>query len=157
MDQPGRDAPAPENPALKANFNRLRGGLSIEALRLAMKDGGYKIGTETLQRASLGKSGNRLASLKKMADYWDVTPDQLLQPNLGADTHAWPFTDELQKRISQLGPDDLVALENAMWSHLKEPAPDVVQERLRAARDAFIRQSQPLGQSESTQKLKRTS
>lgn len=135
-----------ENPALKANFAHLRAGKSIEDLRLAMKSKGYDIGTGTLHKMSQGKSGNRLASLKKVADFWGVTVDQLLQEDLGADLAVWPFSLELRDLVSKLNPDEIAALENAMWAHLKEPAPEVVQERLRRAKEAFLRGSQAMNE-----------
>jgi SOS-response transcriptional repressor LexA len=48
-----------------------------------MVDAGISIGTSTLQRAREGQGGNRLQSLAKIARFFDVTTDQLLQPDLG--------------------------------------------------------------------------
>lgn len=108
----------PENPILQANMQRLMDGRSIETLRAAMAEAGIQIGTGTLHKATLGKSGNRLASLKKIADFFGVTVDQLLQPELGMDLPAWPFSPELYQRVATLNKQDLQRLETAMRVHL---------------------------------------
>jgi len=73
---------------LASNVRKLmrnRGIGGIGKLRAAMGQAGYKIGNSTLLRALQGGSGNRLESIEKLAAFFDVTSDQLLQPNLGAD------------------------------------------------------------------------
>lgn len=110
-------------------------GRSIEAVRDAMGKAGIKIGTETIHRAVLGKSGNRLASLQKIADFFGVSVDQLLQDDLGANADAWPFSAELYKEISSLEAEELQTLEVAMWAHIRKPLPEVLQhQRLESAR-----------------------
>lgn len=112
------DHPPPENPALAANLKALRGTRSIEQLRQEMAEAGLPIGTETLHRAMLGKGGNRLSSLQKIAAFFGVTADQLLQPDLGVSGATWPFSEELYKKVSALKPQELQDLETAMRIHL---------------------------------------
>lgn len=72
---------------------------SIGTLRERMGDAGISIGTSTLHRALLGQGGNRLQSLSKIARFFDVTVDQLLQPELGESTAApGASTDTPQRR-----------------------------------------------------------
>lgn len=122
------------NSVLAENFRRLRNGRSLETIRDQMAAQGMPIGMGTLHRAALGQAGNRLASLEKIAAFFAVTVDQLLQPDLGADLDAWPFSRELQEKVATLSPQKLLSLEVAMWTHLDEEAPTDVQERLRRAR-----------------------
>lgn len=96
MEEPDESA-GPANPILAANIRTLmksRGIGGIGALRDHMAAAGVSIGTSTLHRAAQGQGGNRLQSLSKIARFFDVTTDQLLQPDLGAHssnvTHAEP-------------------------------------------------------------------
>lgn len=79
MDTPDE----PTSPALAENLRKLLGGRSIDTLRKAMAEAGLPIGQGTLHKAIQGQSRNRLESLEKIASYFRVTVDQLLQPNLG--------------------------------------------------------------------------
>lgn len=132
MDHKAEDPPegTAANPVLKANMAELRGARSIEQLRQEMHDAGIDIGTGTLHRAVQGQSGNRLASLEKIATFFGVTADQLLQPHLGRDPTSWPFSPELYKEVSTLPADELQSMEGAMWSHLRKPLPDALHQHL---------------------------
>jgi len=94
MEEADADA-GPSNPILAANLRQLmrdRGIGGVGTLREAMAEAGISIGNSTLHRALLGQGGNRLQSLGKIARFFDVTVDQLLQPDLGADsseTKVW--------------------------------------------------------------------
>jgi phage repressor protein C with HTH and peptisase S24 domain len=79
------DSSGPPNPVLAANMKRLMAGRSIDFVRRAMADAGVAIGAGSLHRALKGEAGSRLETLKKIASFFDVSPDQLLQPNLGHD------------------------------------------------------------------------
>lgn len=116
----------PANPVLAANMKRLMAGRSIGALRQQMAQSGLAIGQETIQRAVLGKTGNRLESLQKLAAFFGVAADQLLQEELGADSTSWPFSMHLLERISALEPEELLSMERAMWAHLNEDMPQEV-------------------------------
>jgi len=109
---------APANPVLAANLKKLMAARSIEKLRSDMAEQGIAIGTETIHRATLGKSGNRLESLAKIATFFSVTVDQLLQPDLGADLDAWPFSPELYTEVRRLDDPGRASLEMAMWGVL---------------------------------------
>jgi hypothetical protein len=113
-----KDHPPPENPALSANMKRLMDGRSVQTLREQMGEAGLPIGTETIHRAMLGKSGNRLESLTKIAAFFGVTADQLLQPGLGADLTDWPFSQELLARVRELGPEDRARFEKRIAREL---------------------------------------
>lgn len=148
--------PLPESPALAENMKKLMAGRSIESLRSDMAEAGYAIGTETLHRAVLGKTGNRLVSLQKIATYFGVTVDQLLQPDLGAGVSEWPFTLELYDEIALLHKEDVLSLERAMWVHLRKPLPAVLQQESReAARAAVDQLSESVSVTPATQR-KRT-
>jgi hypothetical protein len=112
-----------ENPYLAANMKRLMDGRGIGALRREMVESGYPIGTETIQRAVQGRLGNRLESLAKIAAFFKIELDELLQPS-GLGAAVWPFSVELQEEVLKLGPEDLGFLELAMWSHLRKKPPE---------------------------------
>lgn len=113
---------SPRNEALAANMKRLMAGRSIETVRLAMAEKGLKIGAGTLHRAVRGEAGNRLESLEKIALFFGVTAEQLLQPE-GVGTQVWPFSLELQDAVLNAPPEDLHYMEVAMWSHLRRDVP----------------------------------
>lgn len=117
-EYPEVDAEEPENPILHGNMQRLMAGRSIETVRAAMAEAGVHIGTGTLHKAVQGKSGNRLASLKKIAEFFGVSVDQLLQPDLGKDLPGWPFSMELYERVAKLNAQELQRLETGMRVHL---------------------------------------
>lgn len=71
--------PESRNEALAWHFKRIRGDLSIEALRLQMKEAGYDIGTGTLARLSRGDEGVRAQSIRKLAAYSGKEPDELMR------------------------------------------------------------------------------
>lgn len=73
------------NPVLAENVRRLMNGRSIDAVRRQMADSGLKIGTGSLHRALKGEGGSRLETLEKIATFFDVSLDQLLQQDLGRD------------------------------------------------------------------------
>lgn len=73
----------PRNRSLAENMRRLLDGRSIDSVRKAMADAGLAIGTGSLHRVLKGEGGTRLETLEKIAAYFDVTPDQLLQADLG--------------------------------------------------------------------------
>ncbi len=77
-------ADTPSNPILAENMRRLMDGRSIDTVRKAMADAKLAIGTGTLHKALKGESSNRLESLDKIAAFFGVSTDQLLQQNLGA-------------------------------------------------------------------------
>lgn len=85
------------NPALAENMRRLMGGRSIDSLRKAMADAGVPIGTSSLHRVLKGEGGSRLETLDKIAAFFDVSTDQLLQPDLGRSVPSMrePATDYL--------------------------------------------------------------
>lgn len=92
-------AAGPANPTLAENMRRLmkdRGIGGIGVLRDAMAAAGISIGTSTLHRAVQGQGGNRLQSLTKIAKFFDVATDQLLQPDLGTGEPAEPA--EMKRR-----------------------------------------------------------
>jgi hypothetical protein len=101
-------------------MKRLRNGRSIGALRQEMLKEGYEIGTGTLHRAVKGELTNRLESLEKIAQFFEVTVDQLLQMD-GVDETYWPFTDELQKKVIRLSDEELSKAENVLRAHLGLP------------------------------------
>lgn len=89
-----------EDPILSANIRKLMLGrniTSIGKLREAMAEAGYPIGNSTIQRALKGGTGNRLESLEKFAAFFDVTSDQLLQPELGRDADPQAKGDVYEK------------------------------------------------------------
>ena len=101
MDEP-EEVGGPPNPILAENMRRLMrdrriGG--IGALRDAMKEAELTIGTSTIQRAVQGQGGNRLQSLSKIARFFDVTTDQLLQPELGAGEPSNVAPAESHRRV----------------------------------------------------------
>lgn len=98
-------------------MKRLKGSRSVQDLRLDMGKAGFPIGAGTLQRALKGETGNRLESLKKIADYAGTTVDQLLLFE-GADESYWPFSTELQQKVLRLSDEELRRLENVMRGHL---------------------------------------
>jgi hypothetical protein len=109
---PGRSS------ALAANMGRLRGSRSVADLRADMAAKGYKIGTGTLHRAIKGEAGNRLASLEKIAEFFETTVDQLLQFD-GVDETYWPFSEELQQKVLLLNDEEVDHLESVMRAHLR--------------------------------------
>jgi hypothetical protein len=129
VDEEGEDAigAADEtgNPVLAANMKRWMkdsGLTSVGKLRAAMLAAGYHIGTQTIHRAIKGQVGNRLESLQKIAAFFHVDVDQLLQPQ-GIEPLAWPFSVELHQEISKLPPPDLQHMERSMWGFLRKSAP----------------------------------
>ena len=110
------------NPFLAANLKRLMDGRSIDALRRQMAEAGYRIGMGTLHRAVRGELGNRLESLQKIAAFFDMTPEQLLQPEEGV-SPIWPFSLDLQEEVLRLDPEDMRDLERTMWGWLRKPMP----------------------------------
>lgn len=105
------------NPALAANMKRLMqarkiGG--IGGLRAAMAAHGLSIGQETVANAVNGLAKNRLQSLNKIAQFFDVTVDQLL----GVEEAFWPFSADLQQRVLQMDEGQLQRLEGVMRAHL---------------------------------------
>jgi phage repressor protein C with HTH and peptisase S24 domain len=75
------------------------GGRSIGKLRDEMAEAGIQIGTGTLHRAVKGELGNRVESLEKIAQFFRVTADQLLQPDLGAQDDS-TFADVPRKKVA---------------------------------------------------------
>jgi hypothetical protein len=76
----------PDQPELAKNMATLmkREGIGgIGQLRAKMADAGIKIGTPAIVAALKGSGGNRVATLAKFAAFFDVSVDQLLQPDLG--------------------------------------------------------------------------
>ncbi|WP_295851022.1 S24 family peptidase [uncultured Xylophilus sp.] len=71
------------NATLATNMRTLMGDLSIGALRERMAGAGYAIGQGTIDRVLKGDDGVRLESLRKIAEYFDVTLDNFLQIELG--------------------------------------------------------------------------
>lgn len=71
--------PDGRNEALAWHFKRIKGDLSIEALRIQMKEAGYDIGTGTLDRMSKGLEGVRATSIRKLAEFAGKEPDELLR------------------------------------------------------------------------------
>ncbi len=93
------DESAPPNPDLAANMARLMAGRSVGKLRMEMKEAGIDIGTGTLHRAIKGEGGNRIESLEKIAKFFRVSKDQLLQPDLG-ETRDTEFVDVPRKKVA---------------------------------------------------------
>lgn len=87
------------NPTLAENFRKLAAGRSIEVLRSEMAAAGIAIGGGTLHRCSHGDMGVRGRTLEKVATFFGVTADQLLQPKLGADMDA-EFVDVSRLSVS---------------------------------------------------------
>ena len=58
-------------------------GKSIGAVRAEMAAAGFSIGTGTLHRAVRGDEGIRLESMKKIAQFFDKTLDQMLRIDMG--------------------------------------------------------------------------
>jgi phage repressor protein C with HTH and peptisase S24 domain len=87
------------NPDLEANMRTLLAGAAIGATVAAMAERGIKIGGGTLHRISKGRVGSRLESLQKVADYFNVTTDQLLAPNLGRSQDT-EYVDVPRKRVA---------------------------------------------------------
>jgi transcriptional regulator with XRE-family HTH domain len=84
----------PPESTVETNIRQLmrqRGIGGIVALRTAMTEAGHPIGNSTLQRALKGADRNRLESLNKIAAFFDVTAEQLLQPDLGAGLEERPI------------------------------------------------------------------
>lgn len=80
-----------EDPVVSANLRKLMNDAGIGgigALRQAMAERGIKIGAGTIQRALQGGGRNRVDTLGKLASFFDVTTDQLLQADLGLDEPA---------------------------------------------------------------------
>lgn len=121
------------NPILKANMQNLAAGRSVQGLRADMAAKKLAIGTGTLHRALQGKSGN-VSSLDKLAEFFNVTPDQLLQPNLGAGMQGWPFSSALRVRVGKLQEHQVLSLEVKIWNLFDEPIPKDVTEKLERAR-----------------------
>lgn len=67
------------NSALARHFERIAGGRSIQVLRLEMKEAGYDIGQGTLNRLAHGETGVRMDSIKKLAAFARMEPDELLR------------------------------------------------------------------------------
>lgn len=67
------------NHALSENVRRLMAGRSVETLRNQMADAGLAIGSGTIHRAMKGEDGSRLASLEKLARFFGVSVENLLQ------------------------------------------------------------------------------
>lgn len=90
----------PVNPILAENMKRLlkERGLSLYAMRAQMAEAGVPIGLGTLSRTVAGQSGSRLQSLTKIARFFDVTVDQLLQPDLGQGEPAAAGGDQSKRR-----------------------------------------------------------
>lgn len=120
-----KDQDRPHSAALAANMKRLmraRGISSIGQLRSEMSQAGHPIGTGTLHKAVQGKLGNRLASLEKIATFFDLTAEQLLQPE-GVSTPIWPFSLELHEEVLRLPQAEVQHLEVAMWAHVRKALP----------------------------------
>lgn len=93
-------------------------------------------------------------TLRRLARLYQTSADKLV----GSEhVRTWPFSPELHERLSGLDEDKLPGVENAIWAHLEEPAPRVVQERLRKAKEAIDRAMKPLGNLTGPEKQKRTS
>lgn len=123
----------PADPVFKANFTRLANGRTVRQLRAEMASCGITIGVSALTRAFQGRTGN-VRTLGKLADFFRVTPEQLLQPDLGAGVMAWPFSAELYQNVTKLKPKELQRLETAMRVHLDMDLPrDVINRTLEAA------------------------
>lgn len=105
------------NLVFKANFTRLANGRTVRQLRAEMADQGIAVGVSALSRAFEGKAGN-VRTLGKLADFFKVTTEQLLQPDLGAGAARWPFSLELYQRVADLKAQELQRLETAMRVHL---------------------------------------
>lgn len=105
------------NIALAANMRKLRAGRSIGDLRAEMAKKGIKIGAGTLHRAIKGEVSNRLESLGKIAEFFEITIDQLLQFE-GVDETYWPFSAELQQKVLALSTPEIERLEGVMRAHL---------------------------------------
>lgn len=65
--------------SLAEHFKRIANGRSIDRLRVEMKEAGYDIGQGTLQRLSKGDTGVRMDSIKKLASFAGMQPDELLR------------------------------------------------------------------------------
>lgn len=115
------------------NIRRLMGGrgiASIGGLRDAMVAAGFKIGTGTLQRALNGGTGNRLASLDKIAQFFDVAAEQLLQADLGLGAEQQlplvamepqPMDERIRRLLEDL--DDIPpSRRNALLDHIHQVA-----------------------------------
>lgn len=100
-----------------------RGINSTGGLRLAMAERGIKIGQGTLHNAREGnvQISSRLETLEKIAQFFEITPDQLLQLQ-DMDDSYWPFSEELQAKVLKLEAHDLNHLENVMRAHLRMPS-----------------------------------
>jgi transcriptional regulator with XRE-family HTH domain len=107
----------PVNPDLAANMKRLLAGRGIGLMRKLMGEAGVHVGQGMLHNALHGKTGN-VRSLEKIARYFNVTVEQLLQPGLGDDMPVWPFSLELYQRVTKLNEQELQRLETAMRVHL---------------------------------------
>lgn len=79
-------APDDYNETLAENFKRLAAGRSFGLLRRQMADAGVPIGMGTLHRVAQGDMGTRGVTLEKVAQFFGVSADQMLQPELGAVT-----------------------------------------------------------------------
>jgi phage repressor protein C with HTH and peptisase S24 domain len=87
------------NPVLRANFLRLKGAKSYEVLREEMAQKGISIGSGTLNRLANGDMGVRMKSIEKVAEFFRVSADQLLQMNLG-ETDSEEFVSVPKKQVA---------------------------------------------------------
>lgn len=118
-EDPEATGDAEVDPVLAANLELLFDGKGIGALRTEFKKRAeIRIGQGTLAQARAGQTGTRLASLRKIAAFYDVTVEQLLQPDLGRGNAEWPFSAELYERVERLGKTQRENVEKALAASL---------------------------------------
>lgn len=82
-----------------AALMKQHGITGIGQLRKTMADAGFKVGTGAIVKATKGAAGIRVGTLGKFAQFFDVTVDQMLQPDLGraAESEGADFRGPLRK------------------------------------------------------------
>lgn len=77
--------PEKRSETLVVQYAKVADGRSIEAMRKAMGEAGLPIGNGTLQRLAAGDTGVRVDSIKKLAKFGRMTPEELIGSTLESD------------------------------------------------------------------------
>lgn len=75
------------------------------------------------------------ARFRDLANLFGLSVDQVegLEPPPWAKQFEWPFSTQLQERLEKMRSEEICALEKAMWDHIREKPPAVVEAQLKKA------------------------